>query len=341
MSVADFWERVKKFFRENVGEVIGVYFDGEKIFIARLTEKFETVEIDADGVEPEQLAEKILLVCKQRAWKTSAIGLCLRGEDGVIFQTEVSNIPEKDFPALVKSWAIAQAGTDAVSSFVKVGEELWMETLPRTKVEEFCAAFKKFGLKLCALSIMPADLMTKVAPLDRTKFISEIVREKKSPNLLRNDVWSWERIYQAAAAIFIIGLLIGSTKLFFDYRTASAELDAAKISIDELREDVDLKKSLDDTVAELHKLNKIAAQVSVTNNLNLLINLGKIADKNIHLTKIRVEKNFLELEGTADNPDAVKNYLVRVKISIIESARLEHSSERDDGDIAFVIHATF
>ena len=72
-----------------------------------------------------------------------------------------------------------------------------------------------------------------------------------------------------------------------------------------------------------------------------MINLGKIAGDDIRLKKIRVEENFFELEGLTDKPDAVKNYLARVKNFVIKSARLESSAENDDGEIVFVIRATF
>ena len=87
MNVGKILELIKKFFRENIGEVIGAYFDGEKIFIARLTKKFETIEVDADGSELEQVAEKISQICKQKdwktSWKTSAVVFCLRAEDAM------------------------------------------------------------------------------------------------------------------------------------------------------------------------------------------------------------------------------------------------------------------
>ena len=324
-----FFERFKNFFREDLGEVVGAYFDGEKIFIVRLTEKFETIEIDADGAEPEQLAEKISLACAQKGWKTSAVDFCLREEDAVTFQSDVANVPEKEIPALVKSWAMAQAGADAEFSFAKVGAELWMETLPRAKVKEFVAAFKKF------------DLLTKVEPFDRTEFITEIVREKKSPNLLsaRGGTWNFEKISAAVAAIFFIGIILSSAKLFLDYREASDKFDAAKISLEKFSEDLALKKNLDANIAELHRLNALAAQIEPEKNFNLLINLGKIASDDVRLTKIRTEENFLELEGLTDNPDAVRNYLARVRNSVVQSARLEQSSERDDGEIVFVIRA--
>ena len=261
----------------------------------------------------------------------------------MIFKSEVDNVPEKDFPSLVKSWAVAQAGNEAKFSFVKVGEELWMETLSRARVEEFVSAFKKFGLNLRGLSVMPSDLLEKVSAFDRAKLIAEIVREKKTPNLLsaRGSVWNWKKISAATAAIFFIVMLFGSAKIFLESDTASDNLDAAKISLDELREDLALKETLDADIAELHKLNNLIAKLDSKKNFNLLINLGKIAGDDIRLKKIRVEENFFELEGLTDKPDAVKNYLARVKNFVIKSARLESSAENDDGEIVFVIRATF
>ena len=337
----DYFARLKKFFREEPDEVVGAYFDGEKIFLARLTEKFETIEVDADGTEPEYLAEKISLACAQKGWRTSAVGFCLQESDAVIYQSAIPNLPEKELPASVKTWAVAQAGADAVSSFAKVGEELWMETLPRARVKEFVAAFKKFNLNLRGLSVMPVDMLTKTAPFDRTEFIIGVVRDKKTPNLLsaRSSVWNWKKISVAAAAIFFIAMFLGSAKLLIDYRAASEKLNAAKISLDELHDELILKENLDATVAELHKINSLAASIEPEKKFNLLVKLGKIAEGDVRLTKIRVDKNSLELEGLTDKPDALRNYFARVKNSVEKSARLENSSERDDGEIAFVIRA--
>ncbi len=342
MDLKNLTARLKKFFREDLEEVVGAYFDGEKIFLARLTEKLETFEVDADGVEPAHLAEKISLACVQKGLKTSAVGFCLQEGDAVIFQLDVSNLPEKDFPESVKSWAKAQAGADAVYSSARRGSELWMETLPRAKVKEFVAAFEKFNLNLRGLSVMPVDLLTKSSPFDRAKFIAEVVRDKKPPNLLATgSVWSWEKISFAAAAIFFIAIFFCSAKLLLDYRAASAELNAVKISLEKFHDDLVLKETLDATVAELHKINSLAAQIETEKKLNVLINLGKISGGDVRLTKINIDENFLELEGLTDKPDAVSNYLVRVRNSVEKSARLENSSERDDGEIVFVIRADF
>lgn len=332
---------VLQFFREDMGAVVSAYCDGDKLYVVRLTEKFETVEVELDGgSEFERLAEQIAQVCKQKGWATSAVGFCLRAEDAVTFQTEVGNVPAKEIPALVKSWAFAQAGDDAVCSFVNVGEELWMETMPRAKVKAICTVFKKFNLNLRGLSVMPVDTLAKVHPYDRTEFISEVVRDKKAPNLLQGGgVWSWKRISIVAAAICFIALLIGSAKIFIDYRTASEGLNAAKSSFETLREDVAIKQAVDANIAELHRLNRLAAQIDAPNNFNLLINLGKLADGSIHLTNIRLEDNFMELEGVANNPDALRNYLARVKETVVKSAQLESSAENDNGEIIFTIRA--
>lgn len=333
---------IAKIFRADVSELIGAYFDGEKIFLARLTDKLETLEVEANGAEFEQLAEKILQVCLQRDWKTSAVGFCLQDSDAVTFQTEVGNVPEKEIPAMVKSWAAAQAGADAAFAFTRVGEELWMETLPRTRLNELCAAFDKFGLKLCALSVMPSDLLTKISPFDRAKFIATVIREKKSSNLLtaRGGVWNWKKISQAVAAIFFGAILFTSAKILLDYQVAANNLDAAKISLDELRDDLAVKENLDADIVELNRLNKICAAQKVSpKKFNFLLNLGRVAGGGVRLTSVRADENFLELEGLAVTPDAVKSYLGSVKNSVIQTARLETSSERDDGEIFFVIRA--
>ena len=340
MGLETFLATAKKFFREDAGEVVSAYFDGEKLFVVRLTEKFETVELDAEYAGLEQIAEKISMTCKERGWTTSAVGLCLQDGDAVTFQTEVGNLPPKEIPAMVKSWAVAQAGKDAAFSFAEVGNEIWMETLPRTRLDEICAAFKKFGLNLRGLSVMPSDSLAKVAPFDRTEFISEVVRNKTAPNFLVGGVWHWTRISATVAAIFFIVLTFATAKVFWDCNAASDALDDAKLAVNEIGADVALKKSIDADIAELHRLNTLAAaQVDAPKKFNLLISLGKVADKTVRLTKISVDENSLEVEGIADTPDAVKAYLARMKGSVAQEVRLETSAERDDGNIVFTIRA--
>lgn len=333
---------ILKFFREELRAVIGAYSDGDKLYIARLTEEFETVTVDAAGSEVERLAEQIAHVCKQKGWATSAVGLCLREEDAVTFRTEIDNVPAKEIPALVKSWAVAQAGAEAIFSFVQIGGELWMETLPRIKAETFRAAFKRFGLTLRALSVMPvASEPIKPQPYDRTRFISEVVRDKKAPNLLgRGGAYRWKRISFAAASIILGVLTLATIKIFCDYREASERLIAAKTTFDALREDFYLKQAVDDDTASLRRLNTFATQTDAPNNFNRLINLGGLADGSVRLIRIDMEENFLELEGaTIDGAAAVRNYLARVKETVVQSARLESTVETADGEIIFTIRA--
>ena len=341
LFVGKILEPIKKFFREDMGKIVSAYFDGEKIYIARLTEKFETVEVEADGSEIEQLAAKISQVCRQKGWETSRVGFCLREGDAVTYQSETTGLSEEKFPEYVKSWAQAQAGAEAKFSFTKVGEELWMESMPKTAAEEYFSAFKKFGLNLRGLSAMPADMLTKLHPYDRTEFITEVIQNKTAPNFLtQGSAWNWKRIFKTIAAIFIIGLMIISAKLFLDYNAAADKLDAAKVSVENLSEDIALKQTLDEHVAELHRLNKLAAQVGDNKNFNLLLNLGKSSSREVRLTKIRVEKDLLELEGVTGDSAALKSYLGLVRNFVAPSARLESSKENDDGDIVFVIRAS-
>ena len=340
---AGFLETTKKFFLEDTDEIIGAYFDGTKIFVARLTENFEPVEVDADSSEIEQLAEKIAQVCRQQDWQTSAVGFCLQENDAVTFHTPADNVPEKEIPAMVKSWAAAQGGMDAAFSFEQIGDELWMETIPRARLKEICAAFEKFSLELRALSVMPVvDALEKIQPVERLKFIANILREKKSPNLLATrSAIAWGKIFRLVTVLLIISLIFFSAKLFRDWYVASARLNAAQKAVEELRDDIALKKIIDADAAELNRLNKICAAQNVTpQKFNFLLNLGKVAGGAVHLTRIRCDENFFELEGKGSTPDAVKSYLSRVKKSVIHDARLERSAEDDDGEIIFSIRAT-
>lgn len=336
----EIFARAINFFREDVREAVGAYFDGNKIFVAHLAENVDTAEVDADSAELEHLAEKISLTCRQRGWSTSAVGFCLREGDAVTYQTAVDNLPAEKIPAFVKSWAQAQAGAEAAFAFTEVGAELWMETVPRRTLDDFSAAWRKFGMNLRGLSVMPADMLTKLTPLNRAEFVAQIVRNKKSPNLLaRGSVWNASKISAAIATCMLSGLLICSAKVLLDHGTATDELDAEKISLDEMRDDLALKESLDADVAELNRLNKICAAQDVSpTRFNLLLNLGKVAGGGVRLTKIRADENFLELDGVSVTPDAVKSYLSRVKSSVAQSARLDSSTTRD-GELTFTIRA--
>lgn len=341
MSVGELLSQAKNFFREDINEIVGTYFDGDKIFLTRLTESFETTEIFADGYAPEQLAEKISETCRQHGWQTSAVGFCLRDADVVTFQTAVNHLPPKDIPDYVKTWAAAQNGNDAAFAFTRADDgELWMESVPRATVEKFCAAFRKFGVELRALSVMPADILEKKNPLDMTEFIIDAVKNENAPNFLtRRKAWNMKKISAAVATIFFVTVIVHSVTVFFDRCASTNELAEAKISVDNLRDDLALKKISDGDVDAINRLNNLAAQVNATKNFNLLLGLGKITVGDVHLTNIHVEENFLELEGVAETPDAVRNYLGRVK-SFVSNVRLENSSEGDDGEINFMLRAT-
>ncbi len=337
----NFLSQVANFFREDLPEVIGAYFDGYKLFLVHMSDRVNSAEIDVDDADVEHLAEKISHVCRQHGWSTSAIGFCLREGDALTYSTDYYSVPEKEIPAFVKSWATAHSGKDALFSFTKLGNEIWMESLPRTTADELIAAYEKFGMNLRGLSVMPADKLRKSRTFAEADFIADIVRNRKAPNLLAaRSVWSFEKISAVAAAIISIALVICSAKLLTDYSDVETELDAAKQSVNELHDDIALKDNIDADIAELRRINALIAGQDISpKNFNLLLNLGKIAGGGVYLTKIRAEENFFELEGISVTPDAVKSYLSRVKSFVAQSARLERSTENDDGDIVFVIRA--
>lgn len=346
-----YFEQVKNFFREDFREVLGIYHDDEKIFLARLTKKFETAEVNFevdlnDKISPiEQLAEKVSVICAQRGWKTSKVGLCLREGDAITFRTNFENVPPAEIDSAVKTWATSQAGKNAPYAFTEIDGEIWAETLTKTVSEEYISAWKKNSLNLCALTVMP-DFSEEESSegLDKAVFVAKIVAKKKSPNLLAEKIadWNVKKISLTAAAIFI--LILGGIcgKIFYDYRAAENELDAAKKILTAESETLVLKKTLDTDVAEMKKINSLLFGKSENfSKLNVLIRLGKISGGAVRLKKINATENFVQLEGLAENPGAIEKYLSRLKNSLAANVKLENTSAAESGEINFTIRLIF
>ena len=346
-----YFERIKNVFREDFGEVLGIYHDDEKIFLARRTKKFETAEVNfeidlSDKISPiEQLAEKVSVICAQRGWKTSKVGLCLREGDAITLRTNFENIPQNEIDSAVKTWATSQAGKNAPYTFTEIDGEIWAETLTKTVVEEYVSAWKKNSISLCALTVMPDFSEDESSDnLDRAVFVAKVVVEKKSPNLLAEKIadWNVKKISLTAAAIFILILCGMCGKIFYDYRVAENELDAAKKILAEESETLVLKKSLDADVDEMKKINSLlAAQQENFSKLNVLIKLGKISGNAVRLKKINATENFVQLEGLAENSVAIEKYLSRLKNSLAANVKLENTSATDGGEINFTVRLIF
>lgn len=346
-----YFERIKNFFREDFSEVLGIYYDGEKIFLARLTKKFETAEVNFetdldDKLSPiAQLAEKIAVICSQRGWRTSKVGLCLREGDAITFRSNFENVPPDEIDSAIKTWATSQAGKNAPYTFAEVEGEIWAETLTKTLVEEYISAWEKNSIHLCALTVVP-DFSEEESldNLDRAVFIAKVVAEKKAPNLLAERIadWNVKKFSLTAAAIFILIFCVISAKIFYDYHQAENELEAAKKILSEESETLVLKKSLDADIAEMKKINSLLVEQQESfSKLNVLIRLGKISGGSAQLKKINATENFTQIEGLAENPDALEKYLSRLKNSFAQSVKLENTSTTDGGEINFVIRLTF
>lgn len=352
----NFIERVINFFREDVGEIVGVYFDGEKIFFAHLTDDIKTEKInfqiaDEENFSPvEQLAEKISVTCAKNGWKTSRLGICLRNDEVISEHRYFENIPENELNDAIKSWSkAAGGGTRAVFTSVRDGEEIWLETLPEDKVEEYISACEKNSLTLCGLTAMPdfltiPDFLAKDSGgADKAKFITEVVSEKKSPNLLAEKIgtWDWKKFSKVAAIFFFIALGIFSAKLFHDLRTATENFESAQKIFNEHGEEIILKETLEKNISAMKKINSLSETQAERNlKLDALINLGRVADGKIFLRKINTNENLMTIEGITDNPGEIKNYLGRLKSKVTPNAKLESSTTGDDGKTAFTILLT-
>lgn len=328
------------FFRADFSNVLGVYFDGDKIFLARLTEKIETAEIEFAEQAPEKLASKIAETCALRGWKNPKIGVVLRDGTAVTFQTDFQSVPENEIAEAVKIWALAHVGKDARYTSIKSDAEIWMEALPALIVDEYSAAFKKFSLDLCALTEIPNP---PAESIDRAILAAQIVRDKAAPNILAEKIAEWNsiKIALASAATFFLIMTLFTAKLAYEYSAAESELQAARENFSAQNDFKILKENLDAISAENKNLNDLSAAQNISpKKFNALIQLGRIADGEIFLDKIKASGESLELEGVAETPDAVKIYLSRLKKSALSNVKLENSAVTD-GQIEFSIRATF
>ena len=343
----NFFENAENFFREDFSEVVGIYYDGEKIFLARFTHKIEVDEINFelslnDDVSPiEQLAEKIFMILNQRGWENSKIGFCLNDDDVIIFRTVFENLPQNEIDSAVEVWAKAQAGKNAFYSFAESDGEIWAETLSETLMNEYLAAFEKNSLSLWALTACP-DSNKKNS--DRAVFIAKVLKEKKSPNLLSEKVvnWNFKKFFPIAAGIFLFVIVCLSIKVFYDYKVTDDELESIRKILSEQSEVIVLQKEIDENILEMKKINSLLeSQSEKFSKLNVLIRLGKIADNKIHLSKISVTENFVQVDGFADDSVAIEKYLRKLKNLVAENFKLDNTSTTDDGKINFTVKMSF
>ena len=344
----NYFESVQNFFREDFSDVVGIYHDGFKIFLARYANKIELEEVNfeislTDEISPiEQLAEKIFMILNQRGRKNSKVGICLNDDDAIIFRTSFENIPQNEIDSAVKVWAQAQVGKNSPYAFQNLDGEIWAETVPENLLNEYISAFEKNSIKLCALTAMPDSTLKKGS--DRAVFIAEILKEKKSPNLLAEKIenWNLKKFSLLAVGIFLFLILGLSAKIFYDYKVAENELETVRKNLAEQSEFVVLKKDLDENISEMKKINSVLdAQSEKFSKLNFLIRLGKISGGAVQMKKINATENFVQLEGVAEDPDAIEKYLRKLKNSVAENSKLENTSAADDGRINFSVKINF
>lgn len=337
------------FLREDFSEVVGAYYDGEKIYLSRhFNNDVETADInfsvEDDVSEIEQIAEKISVVCSKRGWKTSKMGYCLREGGAITFQTPLGTIPAKEIDDAIKTWANAQVGDDAVYDSIKLADEIWMEAVAKSTADDYIKAWQKNSMTLCALTVLPENFDTQInltKPITYADYVADVVAIKKTPNLIANQLsaWSYRKISAAIVGIFFCALLGIFAQTSYEYQNACAQVEQHKNFIDEHADELDFKKSIDENISEMRQLNSASAtQNNSFPMFNALVKLGKIADGKTHLTKIKTSTNSIELEGVADNPDDIKNYVNRLK-TITPNVKLGNFSSGDT-NMTFTIYLT-
>lgn len=337
------------FLQEDFSEVVGAYFDGEKIYLSRhINGDVENVDanfsVKDDVSEIEQLAEKISVICTQRGWKTSKMGLCLREGVAITFQTPFGTIPPQEIDNAVKIWAAAQIDADAFFDSVKFGEEVWMEAISKATATDYINAWQKNSMTLCVLTVMPEDFDAQVnltKPETYADYVADVVANKKTPNLIKErlSAWNYKKISVAIAVTFFCVLVGIFARTSYEYQVAAAQVEELQNYLDAHSDEVELKKSVEEDIAEMKRLNSFcAAQVNPMPKFNALVKLGKIVDGKTYLTKLRISDNSIELEGVANNSDDIKNYVSRLK-TITSSVKPGNLSS-SDGEMKFTIHLT-
>jgi len=338
----NFFDRFKNFFRADSGEVVGIYHDGEKIFLARLTDKLEVLEQDfeidfADNISPaEQLAEKIFFICNQHGWRTSKTALCLQEGETVTFQPDFENIPAEKIESAVKIWAEAQVGKNALYTSAEIENVFCTEAMSQKSATEYFSAWEKNSMTLCAMTSLAGNVS------DKSAYVAKLVAEKKSPNLVQNKIETWNRkkIFASVLGIFIFVTAIIFGKVFYDLKTAEENFQTAKQNISAQDDLIILQSDTEKNIAEMKIINDFLAAQIESPKLNTLIKLGKVANDKIQLEKITLSGNVAEIEGVAEKADYIRNYLRNLKVAVASNAKLENATASDGGKINFIIRLT-
>ena len=337
------------FLREDFSEVVGAYYDGEKIYLSRhFDDDVETAEInfsvEDDVSEIEQVAEKISILCIQRGWKTSKMGYCLREGGAITFQTPLGTIPIKEIDAAIKTWANAQVGDDALYDSINLEDEIWMEAVSKSTADDYIKAWQKNSMTLCALTVMPENFGTSINltnPITYADYVADVVAIKKAPNLIANrlSAWNYKKISAAIVGIFFCVLLGIFAQTYYEYQNVCAQVEQHQNFMDEHAEELEFKKSIDENISEMRQINAVSStQINSLPTFNALVKLGKIADGKTRLTKIKTSANSIELEGVADNPDDIKNYVSNLK-TITPNVKPGNFSSNDT-NMTFTIYLT-
>ena len=318
---------IKNIFREDFSQVIGIYFDGEKIFLAREEEIISAhFEVEEENFA-EQLAEKVLVMCNQSGWESSKVALCLREGESMAVTADFENLPIDKRASAVKSWATAQVGENALYTFAEVDGEFWAETISQSAAEKFLSAFGKNSMTLCAMTSL-ASRLSKSA--DKAKFISKVAAEKIFPNLLRQKTWNVPKIILTTLVIIFAILSVTFGAIFYRHLEVDGELENLQKTLAAQEEVAFQKKSFESATAESKRLNKLLAAQYDNRKFNAMIQLGRIADEKVSLSKVNFTKDTVEVEGLAENSTEVKKYLGRFKNAISKEAKLEKITTEDD-----------
>lgn len=348
--IKKFFGKAINFFQENPEESLGIFFDGEKIFLAHSAEETRTLEKNfspdlTEKTSPiEQLAQRVAFICLQEGWRTSQAGIFLNETETVISQTRLEHIPKEEVDAAVRAWAVAHAGEGALHTFAELDGKFFTAALPQETAEEYLSAFAKNSVMVAALTTMPENFFPNAQPTDKAIFSAEVAAKKNPTNFLVSHLstWNLKKIFLFAATIFLVIIGILSAKLFYDYHTTSKNFSELQKNFSVQDNLIESQIKLSTNSAEMKELSELIAEQEISGSkLDALIKIGQAADRKIWLKRLRLSDGTAELEGTAENAEAVGKYLRTLRNLFAGSVRLENSSSAEADEVNFLIHLTF
>ena len=343
--------------QKNFDNVIGIYFDGTKIYCVNLkleetsqqwqVEDTATIllieKINEDSNIHEMIAQKINKLCNERNWQTKIIALCLNVNDVIIDYEDLSILPKDKIGNAVK-YQISAAGDFEIDTFfyayMELDSKIWMEGILKTEAVKWIDELTKNDLKLLCLTAMP-DSIYQIDDIDLTNvnenfinssglkaiFAAKTLAKREMPNLLIEKTvdligWNFNRI---AVIIIILTLLVSSVVLSLDawqFYQVKSELANEQQKLKSLETEQRKEEFISKAIKEVENKNQILVNLSKSSFpwRSILIHFGTIKTKGVWLKEIsNIDEKTIEVKCEAIDFETMSNYIRKLETDKIFS----------------------